>query len=184
MIQVVDYDPAWPAAFEALAARLRAIFDAAGLSAAVEHVGSTSVPGLAAKPVLDIDVVVSPADLSRAIEALTASDMEHRGEKGVPGRHAFRPPPSWPATPSVNLYLCEAGALALRNHLAVRDVLRADAALRDEYARVKRALAATPGVDMGRYVEGKSGVLGKVLAAGGIGGAELAQIEEVNRDTR
>ncbi|MDN8899354.1 GrpB family protein, partial [Staphylococcus aureus] len=76
------------------------------------------------------------------------------------------------------LYLCVEGVLALRNHLAVRDVLRENADLRDEYAQVKRRLAATQGIDMDAYVEGKSEVLGRILATGGIGRDELVQIEE------
>ncbi|WOO81565.1 Salicylaldehyde dehydrogenase [Vanrija pseudolonga] len=167
-----------------LISRLRALFPPS-LPITIEHVGSTSVPGLAAKPILDIDIVVAASDLAQGISVLKAAGYEHRGDQGVPSREAFRLPAAPAASgPRVNLYLCVDGVLALRNHLAVRDVLRADDALRDEYAATKYRLASTQGIDMDSYVEGKSEVLGRILAKGGIGAAELAQIEEVNRDTR
>ena len=71
---------------------------------------------------------------------------------GIPDRWAFREPPGGPRT---NTYVVMEGSLALRNHLGVRDLLRRDPALRDEYERVKRRLAASVG-DMDVYVEGKS----------------------------
>lgn len=182
-IKVVPYDPTWPQSFQATARRLRALFPPT-IPISIEHVGSTSVPGLAAKPILDIDIVVQRADLPSATSVLKAAGYEHRGDQGVPGREAFRLPQPSANEPRVNLYLCVEGVLALRNHLAVRDVLRENADLRDEYAQVKRRLAATQGIDMDAYVEGKSEVLGRILAKGGIGRDELVQIEEVNRDTR
>ena len=161
-IEVVDWSPEWADQFEDVAAVLReALRDVA--SAEVEHVGSTSVPGLAAKPVLDIDVVVDPADVPAAVRALESVGYEHRGDLGVTGREAFHAP----GPPRRNVYVCAAGTANLRNHLAVRDVLRQRDDLRDAYADVKRALAADPGMDIETYLAGKSAVLQQVLEASG-----------------
>ena len=161
-IEVVDWSPEWADQFEDVAAVLReALRDVA--SAEVEHVGSTSVPGLAAKPVLDVDVVVDPADVPAAVRALESVGYEHRGDLGVTGREAFHAP----GPPRRNVYVCAAGTANLRNHLAVRDVLRRRDDLRDAYADVKRALAADPGMDIDTYLAGKSAVLQQVLEASG-----------------
>jgi GrpB-like predicted nucleotidyltransferase (UPF0157 family) len=79
-----------------------------------------------------------------------------------------------------NTYVVAAGSLALRNHLAVRDVLRADPVLRDEYAAVKRR-AATEAEDIDDYIERKSEVLGRILRAGGLTDDERAAITATNR---
>jgi GrpB-like predicted nucleotidyltransferase (UPF0157 family) len=161
-IEVVDWSPEWADQFEDVAAVLREALRDVG-SAEVEHVGSTSVPGLAAKPVLDIDVVVDPADVPAAVRALESVGYEHRGDLGVTGREAFHAP----GPPRRNVYVCAAGTANLRNHLAVRDVLRRRDDLRDAYADVKRALAADPGMDIDTYLAGKSAVLQQVLEASG-----------------
>jgi GrpB-like predicted nucleotidyltransferase (UPF0157 family) len=91
-IIVCDYDEQWPAVFEQIA---RPIREAAGeLDADVEHVGSTAVGGLRAKPVIDIDVVdASPAHVSITIDRLSALGYRHEGDLGIPGREALMAPP-------------------------------------------------------------------------------------------
>jgi GrpB-like predicted nucleotidyltransferase (UPF0157 family) len=108
----------------------------------IEHVGSTSIPQLAAKPILDIDVVASQTQLPRVLEALQhVPDLAliYMGELGIANRHAFRAPQTVPVR---NLYVCVEGSAALRNHLAVRDLLRGDEGLRGEYGALKSGLAA------------------------------------------
>ena len=175
-IEVVDWSPVWAEQFEDVAAVLRSAL--AGVpSARVEHVGSTSVPGLAAKPVLDVDVVVEPPDVPAAIAALESVGYAHRGDLGVTGREAFRAP----GPPRRNVYVCTAGTANVRNHLAVRDVLRARDDLREAYADVKRALADDPGMDIDTYIAGKSVVLQEVLEASGeFSDAELDAIRRLN----
>jgi GrpB-like predicted nucleotidyltransferase (UPF0157 family) len=175
-VEVVDWSPQWAGQFDEVAAVLRdALADLA--SARVEHVGSTSVPGLAAKPVLDVDVVVAPRDVPAAIAALESVGYEHRGDLGVTGREAFFAP----GPPPRNVYVCADGSANVRNHLAVRDVLRSRDDLRDAYADVKRALAADPGMDIDTYVAGKSAVLQQVLeASGAFSDAELDAIRRLN----
>ncbi|MBD3946251.1 GrpB family protein [Nocardioides ganghwensis] len=176
MIEVVDWSPRWAEQYEEVAAVLtRALADVR--SARVEHVGSTSVPGLAAKPVLDVDVIVEPEDVPAAVAALESVGYVHRGDLGVTGREAFHAPDG----PRRNVYVCTAGTANVRNHLAVRDVLRRRADLREAYDSVKRALAADPGMDIDTYIAGKSAVLQEVLEASGeLSDEELAAIRRLN----
>jgi GrpB-like predicted nucleotidyltransferase (UPF0157 family) len=140
MIAVVDYDPAWPERFEILRAEYAGAMAASGVRVvSIEHVGSTSVPGLAAKPIIDCDIVVREADVAAASDVLISLGFTPLGELGIPLRWAFKEPARLSGT---NTYVIVEGCLSLRNHLAVRDVLRARAALRDEYAAVKGAAAA------------------------------------------
>ncbi len=126
---VVDYDDAWPALFEELAGPVREA--CSDLGAEVEHVGSTAVPGLAAKPIVDIDVVVrSAADVPAAIERLRSLGYVYQGDKGIPGREAFLWPPG--STPH-HLYVVGAGNEPHRSHSALRDYLRAHPDAAREY---------------------------------------------------
>src|SRR5262245_7899068 len=119
-IVVVEYDPNWPAVFEQL--RLGIWPAISDLATSIEHVGSTSVAGLAAKPIIDITVVVpTAADVPLAINRLSALGYVHQGNLGVEGREAFQAPCSMPRH---HLYLCPSDSLALRNHLVLRDHLR------------------------------------------------------------
>lgn len=178
MIEVVEYRSSWPERFRQLHDAYAAALDDADVPfRSIEHVGSTSVPGLAAKPVLDVDVVVDAADVPAAVAAMATIGFEPRGELGVPDRQAFRAPERFAPT---NTYVVMTGSLALRNHLAVRDVLRADLVLRDEYAAVKRR-AATEAEDIDDYIERKSEVLSRVLHAGGLSDDERAAITATNR---
>jgi len=155
VVEVVPYSADWAHQFGLVAVALRhALRDVP--SARIEHVGSTSVPGLAAKPILDIDVIVEPAHLRSAVAALEAIGYTHRGDLGVTGREAFHAPDQGPPR---NVYVCEAGTLNVRNHLAVRDVLRRRDDLRDEYAAVKLSLATEPEMNIETYIARKSQVL-------------------------
>jgi GrpB-like predicted nucleotidyltransferase (UPF0157 family) len=175
-IEVVDWSPRWAEQFDEVAAVLRTAL-AGVVSARVEHVGSTSVPGLAAKPVLDVDVIVDGHDVAAAIAAMESVGYVHRGDLGVTGREAFHAP----GAPRRNVYVCTAGTAKVRNHLAVRDVLRSRDDLREAYADVKRALAADPGMDIDTYLAGKSAVLQQVLEASGqMTPEEMAAIRRLN----
>lgn len=140
---------------------------------AVEHVGSTSVPGLAAKPVIDIDIVVAGEDVAAAGEVLIGLGFRALGELGIPDRWAFREPDRLAGT---NTYVVIAGSLALRNHLGVRDVLRSDAGLPAEYAVVKKA-AAMVAADIDDYGGRKNAVVQRILAAAGLTKQERVSIE-------
>ena len=175
-IEVVPWTPLWAEHFDRVAADLRSAL--AGVEiVGIEHVGSTSVPGLAAKPVLDIDVVVEREHLPSAISALVAAGYVHRGDLGMTDRESFR---ATDHIPRRHVYACVDGTLHLRNHLAVRDVLRRRADLRDRYAEVKRQLTSDPTIDMDAYIAGKSVVLQEVLALSDLTDAERAEILRVN----
>ncbi len=139
---------------------------------AIEHVGSTSVPGLAAKPIIDCDIVVAQIHVAAASMALVSLGFAPLGELGIPERWAFKEPASLSGT---NTYVIVDGCLSLRNHLGLRDVLRADATLRDEYAAVKRAAGARAAT-IDEYGQAKSGNIQKILAAAGLTDAERASI--------
>lgn len=176
-IVVVDHDPEWSRRFEALRARIWP--HVRDVARAVEHVGSTSVPGLAAKPVVDLTIVsLSEADVAVTIQRLAGLGYSHLGDLGIPGREAFRAPEELPRH---HLYVCPPDNLGLRNHLAVRDHLRAHPETAREYGRLKKRLARQYAHDVDAYTEGKSGFLARILHESGFTPAQLAEIEGVNR---
>src|SRR5659263_373447 len=175
-VMIRPYDSGLPGAFERVRAGLEAALDdLVGLR--IEHVGSTAVPGLAAKPVLDIDVVVPPGSMTVAIAALTTAGYRDQGEQGIPGRHALGAPQDGVVR---HVYVCVEGCLALRNHLAVRAVLRAGPMLRAEYQNVKLTLGDREIADIDEYISGKAAVLQRILQRAGVSDSELAEIARMN----
>jgi len=151
---VVDYDPAWPAIFESLRARIASALGSLALR--VEHVGSTSVPGLAAKPIIDIDTVIRVSgDLPAAIERLEAIGYSHRGEivGGPPGCEAFDRPPDAPVH---HLFVCPEDTDQLHKHLAFRDYLRTHPEARAQNVALKRSLAVRFSHNRIGYTESKT----------------------------
>jgi len=136
-VVVVAYDPDWPRLFDEL--RGRVVTALGELAVVIEHVGSTSVPGLAAKPIIDMDVVIpSPADVPAAITRLAAIGYRHKGNLGILEREAFAPPPG---SQSHHLYVCPLGSEEFRRHIAFRDYLRAHPEEAREYGACKQAAA-------------------------------------------
>jgi GrpB-like predicted nucleotidyltransferase (UPF0157 family) len=150
-IVIVDYSPDWPLEFERL--RDRAAAAVGDIAIAIEHVGSTAVPGLAAKPVIDLVVVVEAADLQHAIDRLTAIGYIHQGNLGVEGREAFGVPEG---EPRHHLYVSPTDSEELRAQVAFRDRLRADPALAIEYEALKRELARRFRDDRVGYTDAKT----------------------------
>ncbi len=158
-VQIVRYDPRWPRDFAALRDLLAAHLGP--LAVCIEHVGSTSVPGLAAKPVIDLDVVIAvPDDLGAVAERLHPLGYRPEGDLGVPGREAFTTPPG--ARPH-HLYVCPADSPELARHLAFRDALRADPDTARRYGELKQDLAGRLGTDRRAYTEGKAAFVQRVL---------------------
>jgi GrpB-like predicted nucleotidyltransferase (UPF0157 family) len=156
---IVDYDPRWPVVFEELRAPVVAALG--DLVAVVEHVGSTAVPGLAAKPIIDMDVVVpSVADIPEAIGRLAFLGYVHRGDLGIPGREAFTSPPGKPAH---HLYICALGSEELRRHRSFRDYLLTHPDDARAYAELKRAAAVRFGENRVAYTQSKSRFVEAVL---------------------
>jgi GrpB-like predicted nucleotidyltransferase (UPF0157 family) len=176
-IVVSDYDPRWPAFFAQIRERLwPAVRD---LAIAIEHVGSTAVPGLAAKPIIDVDIIIPSGEtLPQVVERLEALGYTHLGNLGIPGRDAFRESSD---LPKHNLYVCPQGSIGLRNHLAVRDYLRAHPEAVEAYAALKRGLAQQFPQDIARYVDGKTDLIASILRAADISPDDVASIEGANR---
>lgn len=158
-VEVVPYDPAWPAAFASLRARIAPVLG--DLAAGIEHVGSTAVPGCDAKPIVDVDVVLRRSDdFDEAARRLATLGYAHLGDLGIVGREAFRAPAG---TPRHHLYVCAAGSAQLQAHLTLRDALRADPTLAAAYGALKRDLAVEFRHDRDAYTEGKTAFIGSVL---------------------
>ena len=174
-IDVVPYDPSWPQRFEHTRRDLAAALEGVP-PRSIEHVGSTSVPGLAAKPVIDIDVVVERAHLGATLDALVAAGYHDRGEVGIPDRHSLRAPDD---AVRRNVYVVVEGSLALRNHLAMRDALRGDEDLRAEYAALKRRLARDAD-DIDDYVMRKTDLIARVLSEAGFTSDEIEAVRAMN----
>jgi GrpB-like predicted nucleotidyltransferase (UPF0157 family) len=158
-IHLADYDPAWPGLFDVEAERIRAALGDRVLL--LEHVGSTSVPGLAAKPIIDILLAVAdPAD-----EAAYVPPMEAAGyvlwirEPGWFAHRSFKGPDT-----DINLHVLPAGCPEIDRMLAFRDHLRSDAADRSLYERTKRELAARRWKYVQNYADAKNGVVDDILA--------------------
>jgi GrpB-like predicted nucleotidyltransferase (UPF0157 family) len=148
-----------------------------GIVVTIEHVGSTSVPGLCAKAILDIDAIVTRNHVPEAIARLAAIGYVHQGDLGVPDREAF----AHDRAVAHNLYVCVAGTSNVRNHFALRDALRADPQLAREYCELKRALAARFPNDIDSYIAGKSAFIMKILEASGVMSRdELDAIRAIN----
>lgn len=176
-IIVVEYDPTWPVLFEQLRDRISTAIGEVAVS--IEHVGSTAVPGLSAKPIIDMDVVVpDSAGVTKAIEGLATLGYKHRGNLGVEGREAFDNPP---ASSAHHLYICQDGNLALKNHLAIRDYLRSNPGTAQRYGELKHKLARQYPNDIDGYIDGKTDFLMNILSACGLTKAELDMIAEPNR---
>lgn len=158
-IEIVDYNPAWPETFERLREHL---LD--GLKdgvIAIEHVGSTAVPGLAAKPIIDIDIVIEHLhELPKVGRLLENLGYEHLGDLGIEGRHAFGPPNDLPRH---HLYVVSSGSKPHRDHIDLRDHLRASKHDAHRYAEAKKSLAIRFRHDREAYTEAKSGIIQELL---------------------
>ena len=156
---VVPYDDGWPAAFAEIAGRLHLALPS---YAKVEHVGSTSVPGLSAKPIIDVDVVVrSAAEIRETIARLRELGYHHRGDLGIAGREAFTTPFGLPYH---HLYVVIEGSAPHRDHVDLRDYLRTNAEAARRYAEVKAHAAHLLLVDREAYVAAKSATVLALLA--------------------
>jgi GrpB-like predicted nucleotidyltransferase (UPF0157 family) len=159
-LRVVEHDPAWSFRFAELKTELAAAL--AGVAAEIEHVGSTAVPGLAARPVIDIDVIV--ADESKVpvvTERLEAAGYTSRGNLGIPGPEAFRPPPDGPLH---HVYIVVAGSTAHVDHVGFRDLLRRRGDLAARYAERKWANADRLADDPAGYTDAKADLISELLA--------------------
>ncbi|KAE9367078.1 putative UPF0157 protein YqkA [Stipitochalara longipes BDJ] len=187
---IEPHNQAWDVEFQRVRDELHDIFrDIPVLS--IEHVGSTAIPGLAAKPILDIDIVVTLDILTMTRAAMVAAGYQDFGEMGVPDRIAFRQPGrehSQAATGIIdktkemrrNTYVVLEGSVALKNHRDLKRVLLQDAALRQEYGDVKMRLAEKELENVDEYCRGKNEILLKILKSAGWNEEELEEVRKAN----
>jgi GrpB-like predicted nucleotidyltransferase (UPF0157 family) len=158
-IVLADYDPRWPAMFDREASRIQAAL--ASLAIRVEHVGSTSVPGLAAKPIIDIVLAVpDSADEAAYVPPLEAAGYVLRGrEPGWFEHRLFKSPEA-----DVNLHVFTAGEPEIDRMILFRDWLRSHDADRDAYLRVKRELAQRTWRYVQHYADSKTEIVHQIMA--------------------
>ena len=134
------------------------------LALRIEHVGSTSVEGLSAKPIIDIDVVIRDHTvLDKVVSALGAAGYQHEGNLGIAGREAFKYDGKEHLRKH-HLYVCPEDSPELKRHIAFRDYLRTHPDAVREYSRVKEEGAKLYPYDIGRYIEHKSPFIEKIYA--------------------
>lgn len=159
-VEVCPYDPAWVQDFLAIKSELKAALGDFALQ--IEHVGSTSVEGLWAKPIIDIDVVVEDvSDLMVVIRSLSANGYTHEGNLGIDGREAFKYQGKQHLRKH-HLYVCQKDSAELKRHISFRDYLRMHPKALKEYSEVKRRGARLFLYDIDSYIEYKSSVIGKI----------------------
>lgn len=158
-VEIVAYDANWPQLFEEVALRLRELLGPAVLS--VDHIGSTAIPYMPAKPIIDIDVTLSSlTDVPEASRRLVAAGYEARGNRYDDDVWAFL---LKSATPRFRVYLCPPDNRTHARRLAFRDYLRHHDAAAAAYALLKAQLAARFAHDGDRYTAEKSGFIRQIL---------------------
>ena len=165
-VTVLPYDSAWKSAFEAIK---KEIEGATGdLILGIEHVGSTSVEGMSAKPCIDLDVVIRDASVLAAVIArLAAIGYIHEGDLGIPGREAFKYTDK-PHLQTHHLYVCPRDSRELHRHITFREFLKSHPEAVRQYSRVKETAAQLFPDDIDRYIAYKSPCIEELYAQCGL----------------
>ena len=165
-VVVVPYDEQWKQDFLMIKNELT---EALGqLSTGIEHVGSTSVQGLSAKPIIDIDVIIKDYTVFEdVITALGKIGYRHEGDLGITGREAFKYDGKEHLRKH-HLYVCPEDSPELKRHIAFRDHLRTHPEAVREYSRIKEEGASLYPNDMERYIEHKSPFIERIYAEAGL----------------
>ncbi len=187
-IIILDYDPEWAKEFEALKEVLVKHLGSEPLR--IEHVGSTSIIGMKAKPIIDLDIIIDKN--SSAFEKLCTKLKKLGyipvGDLGITGREAFKRSAS--TTPNTNsnkqwmkhnLYVCEEGSMGLSNHLNFRNYLRENPDKVIEYSRLKQSLAEQFPFDMDSYIDGKTNFIVEILNKTGMKSNDTKLIAKQNK---
>jgi GrpB-like predicted nucleotidyltransferase (UPF0157 family) len=158
-ILIVDYDPQWPGLYRQEADRIRDVLGNRVLQ--MEHVGSTAVPGLAAKPVIDVLLVVDDsADEDKYLPALQSAGYLLRHREPAWYEHRMLKGPDT----DINLHVLSSGCPEIDRMLLFRDWLRGNRADRELYAHTKRALAQQEWDSVQNYADAKTSVVAEILA--------------------
>lgn len=159
-VRVIPYNEQWPKEFEKIKVEISSVLGP--LAVAIEHVGSTSVKGLWAKPIIDIDVVIPDSTvLPQVVAKLENIGYHDEGNLGIEGREAF----CYENKPELmlhHLYVCPADSKELKRHLIFRNYLRTHPDAVQEYSQVKREGASLFPEDIDAYLEYKSPVIKKI----------------------
>lgn len=165
-VRVLPYDINWKTDFEKIKAEVE---NALGkLIVAVEHVGSTSVEGMSAKPCIDIDVVIKDYSVfSAVVSRLAEIGYIHEGDLGIKDRHAFRYSDK-PHLQTHHLYVCPLDSRELHRHITFRDYLRNNPEAVKKYSRVKETAARLFPDDIDKYIEYKTPVIQELYLVRGL----------------
>jgi GrpB-like predicted nucleotidyltransferase (UPF0157 family) len=154
MKYITAYNQDWPERFVQISTHIRVFLPD---NCMIHHVGSTSVPGMLAKDIIDLDIEYVQCTLQAVIDALREAGYEHEGDLGIPGREAFKPVPNSRAAflPAHHLYACKNGAFELQKHLSFRNFLRTNPK-RADWLLNKKLLADAAANTREEYIENKS----------------------------
>jgi len=187
-INVEKYNPKWKEQFESLQEYLFKHLNDQVLT--IEHVGSTSVSEMSAKPIIDLDLIIENDNkvLEKVINKLKFLGYTHLGEMGISGREAFKRNSSkTPITTSKkewfehNLYVCKEGSVGLNNHLALKKHLLENPQKVIEYSNLKKKLADNFPDDIDSYIDGKTDFILGILKKEGIKSSDAELIESQNK---
>ena len=159
---VEEYNPVWPLWFEQLKTRLEGALG--GVPHTIEHIGSTSVPGMTAKPIIDINIVCEPGGFPEIRDRLATIGYAHNGDREIPGREVFKIPKEVlkARLPAHHLYVCEKGVRPLIEHIAYRDFMRQHADWREKLGALKWSLCERYDNDRQAYMDGKSDMVKEI----------------------
>ncbi|MBU5439201.1 GrpB family protein [Tissierella sp. MSJ-40] len=161
VVEVLPYDDNWKQEFEKIRDMLKSYIG--DLIVRIEHVGSTSVEGLSAKPIIDVDVVIESYDvLPQIIEKLELEGYIYEGNLGIEGREAFRRKYD-DGMMKYHLYVCPKDGKGYLEHIAFRDYLRNNEDARKEYSRLKKQLAIEYRYDIDNYCDKKTDFIRNIL---------------------
>ncbi|QVK20225.1 GrpB family protein [Mycoplasmatota bacterium] len=180
-IIVKDYNNEWPDLFNRSKSIL--LTHLSPLDVDIQHVGSTSVPGLPSKPILDIDIIVPDESvLLDTIKSLEGLGYVHVGNLGVEGRETFRQTKSIEGLEYPHhLYAGLRNSLGIRNHILFRDYLRNNLTKRNEYGILKMELAQLYENDIDLYIDGKTKFITNILLDCDMNHIELSKIIDSNK---
>ena len=145
---VQQYNTLWPKYFDEIRSHLE--FGLTTNVLGIEHVGSTSIPGMVAKPIIDLDIIIGPGNFDKIRSDLINLDYLHQGDKGLKGRESFKYLGSEPLH-NHHLYVIEVGNIHLKKHLTFREFLRLRPELVEEISNYKLNLASQVHGDRKKY---------------------------------
>lgn len=186
---IEPYNPEWKTEFENIKQIIESEFKDSGIDINLQHVGSTAISGLVAKPILDLDIIINDKSYFTKISSLLEKmGYKNKGDQGIPDRLAFRrTTETTPYNSSNNkkkhphhLYVCFSESLAVKNHLLFRDALLSNKELAERYSQLKLSLTDNQPISREDYTKRKTEFIISVLATSGLGETELKQIRDAN----